>query len=109
MNKTVIEYIEQPDKDKEGLLIFGGVQNGLYHSERWRILKFQKEFMIAAYCGTMTSWVYNGTVVLTRSPWVNKDLAFRINDALIQNGYKAKDFCRPKILGCSIENLRVEL
>jgi len=109
VNKTVIEYIEQPDGDKEGLLIFGGYQNGLYHSERWRILKFDKQFMIAAYCGTMTSWVYNGAVVLTKNPRVNKDLAFRIREALVLNGFKTEDFCSPKILGCSIENLRVEL
>jgi len=109
VNKTVIEHIEQPDAEKEGLLIFGGVQNGLFHSERWRILEFDGEFMIAAYCGTMTSWVYNGTVVLTKNPHVNKDLAFRIREALLINGYKTEDFCSPKILGCSIENLRVEL
>ena len=109
VNKTVIEHIEQPDADKQGLLIFGGIQNGLFHSERWRILEFNSEFMIAAYCGTMTSWVYNGTVVLAKNPQVNKDLAFRIREALLINGYKTEDFCSPKILGCSIENLRVEL
>ena len=107
VNKTVIEHIEQPDPDKQGLLLFGGIQNGLFHSERWRVLEFNSEFMISAYCGTMTSWVYDGAVILTKDPYVSKDLAFKIRETLLTLGYKTEDFCSPKILGCSIENLRL--
>ena len=42
VNKTVIEHISQPDPSKEGLLILSGIQNGLFHSERWRVLAFEK-------------------------------------------------------------------
>ena len=45
-DKLVIEYISQPIKGEPGQLEFGGVQNGLWHSEQWRIVTFNKEFMI---------------------------------------------------------------
>ena len=46
VDKIVIEYIAQPVKNKPGLLELSGIQNGLWHSEQWRILNISDHFMI---------------------------------------------------------------
>jgi len=108
VNKTVIETITQPDPTKEGLLELSGIQNGLFHSERWRILAFSKDsHIIAAYCGTMTSWVYHGLVVLTKIPQPNQEVQDKISLDLNDLGVTRNTLCKPKIVGCTIENLRV--
>ena len=108
VNKSVIEHIEQPSPEEQGLLLLEGTQNGLYHSEQWRILELTKDFMISSYCGTMTSWVYRGAVVLVRSPHVDMDLAFRIREGLLLKGFRTEDFCSPKTLGCSLQDNRLK-
>ena len=51
MDKTVIEHISTPQETKQGFMEFSGVQNGLWHSEHWRVIHINKEFFIGESCG----------------------------------------------------------
>ena len=46
LDKTVKEEISQNLADKQGFLEMAGIQNGLYHSEEWRVLERNENFMI---------------------------------------------------------------
>ena len=51
VDKTVIEHIATPQETKQGFMEFSGVQNGLWHSENWRVIHINKEFFIGESCG----------------------------------------------------------
>ena len=46
MDKTVIEFIEMPLETKQGFMEFSGIQNGLWHSEHWRVVHITKDYII---------------------------------------------------------------
>ena len=46
LDKTVREEISQNLPDKQGYLQMTGIQNGLYHSEEWRVLERNDNFML---------------------------------------------------------------
>ena len=49
IDKSVIEEITQSNPDKQGFLQMSGVQNGLFHSEEWRVLEINRNFMISQF------------------------------------------------------------
>ena len=49
LDKTVIEYIEMPLETKQGFMEFSGIQNGLWHSEHWRVLDINKDYFIGKH------------------------------------------------------------
>ena len=69
---------------------------------------FQASYMIAAYCGSMTSWVYHGLVVLTEDSQPSQGVLNNISMDLNNLGVPRTQLCQPKIVGCTIENLRVQ-
>ena len=98
VSKRVVEFIEQNIEDEEGLLNLSGLQNGLMHEEKWRVVARNKSngWMIASYCGSMTSWKYRGLVVLAREGGVTDQMeqwvdSFRFNSTQL---------CRPKSRQC---------
>jgi len=105
-DKLVIEYISQPIKGEPGQLEFGGVQNGLWHSEQWRIVTFNKEFMIAEYCGTMKNWVYEGAIALVKDSQASQEVLNKIDVELGKNGFIVDKFCSPKYQSCT--NIRTD-
>ena len=46
LDKTVIEYIEIPLQRKQGFMEFSGIQNGLWHSEHWKVIDINKDYFI---------------------------------------------------------------
>ena len=46
LDKSVMEEITQSNPDKQGFLQMSGIQNGLFHSEEWRVLEINQNFMI---------------------------------------------------------------
>ena len=46
LDKKVREEITQNLPDKQGYLQMTGIQNGLYHSEEWRVLERNENFML---------------------------------------------------------------
>ena len=46
LDKTVREEISQNLPDKQGYLQMTGIQNGLYHSEEWRVIERNQNFML---------------------------------------------------------------
>ena len=46
LNKTVREEIYQNLPEKQGYLQMTGIQNGLYHSEEWRVIERNQNFML---------------------------------------------------------------
>ena len=46
VDKTVIEYIETPLETKQGFMEFSGTQNGLWHSEHWRVIQINNDYFI---------------------------------------------------------------
>ena len=46
VDKTVIEFIEMPLETKQGFMEFSGIQNGLWHSEHWRVVHINKDYII---------------------------------------------------------------
>ena len=46
LDKSVIEEISQNLPDKQGYLEMTGIQNGLFHSEEWRVLERNDNFML---------------------------------------------------------------
>ena len=58
VDRRVVEDIHQRDPDIQGVLALSGVQNGLFHEEEWRVLARKGDWLVASYCGTMTSWTY---------------------------------------------------
>ena len=46
VDKTVIEYIEMPLDTKQGFMEFSGIQNGLWHSEHWRVIQINNDYFI---------------------------------------------------------------
>jgi len=101
LDKTVIEYIEVPLETKQGFMEFSGIQNGLWHSEHWRVIEINKDYFIAEYCGSMKTWVYRGAVVFSRSSPVNAATLSDIELSLEQHGFSHKEFCSPKYQGCT--------
>jgi len=101
VQKRVIMYIQQPHTDKQGQLALSGIQNGLYHEEEWRVLARHGEWILASYCGSMTSWTYRGMVVFARSPGTSEDMITWLNES----GHSSDKFCTPKSLGCDTSNL----
>ena len=49
IDKSVLEEITQADQDKQGFLQMSGIQNGLFHSEEWRVLEINQNFMISQF------------------------------------------------------------
>ena len=49
IDKSVIEEITQSNPHKQGFLQMSGVQNGLFHSEEWRVLEINRNFMISQF------------------------------------------------------------
>ena len=47
LDKSVLEEITQDNQDKQGFLQMSGIQNGLFHSEEWRVLEINQNFMIS--------------------------------------------------------------
>jgi len=103
-DKTVLEDVHQNVPEKQGFLQLSGIQNGLFHSEEWRILERNKDFMIAEYCGTMKNWVYQGAVAFSRNSPVSEKEMLDIETGLGRHGFQSDQFCSPKYVGCS--NLR---
>ena len=56
MDKTVIEYIEMPLKTKQGFMEFSGIQNGLWHSEHWRVVHINKDYFIGEKQTEIFKW-----------------------------------------------------
>ena len=46
LDKSVIEEISQNLPEKQGYLEMTGIQNGLFHSEEWRVLERNDNFML---------------------------------------------------------------
>ena len=42
----MIEFIEMPLETKQGFMEFSGIQNGLWHSEHWRVVHINKDYII---------------------------------------------------------------
>ena len=49
LNKSVMEEITQSNPNKQGFLQMSGIQNGLFHSEEWRVLEINRNFMISQF------------------------------------------------------------
>ena len=49
LNKSVMEEITQSNPNKQGFLQMSGIQNGLFHSEEWRVLEIKQNFMIGQF------------------------------------------------------------
>ena len=47
VDKSVLEEIVQDNQHKQGFLQMSGIQNGLFHSEEWRVLEINQNFMIS--------------------------------------------------------------
>ena len=103
VSKRVVEFIEQNIEDEEGLLSLSGIQNGLMHEEKWRVVAMNKSngWMIASYCGSMTSWKYRGLVVLAREGGVTDQMEQWV-DSL---GFNSTELCKPKSQGCILKPL----
>ena len=46
LDKSVMEEIWQNLPEKQGYLQMTGIQNGLFHSEEWRIIERNDNFML---------------------------------------------------------------
>ena len=46
LDKSVREEISQNLPDKQGYLEMNGIQNGLFHSEEWRVMERDENFML---------------------------------------------------------------
>ena len=46
LDKSVVEEIWQNLPEKQGFLQMTGIQNGLFHSEEWRIMERNDNFML---------------------------------------------------------------
>ena len=49
LDKSVMEEITQENQKKQGFLQMSGIQNGLSHSEEWRVLEINQNFMISQF------------------------------------------------------------
>ena len=49
LDKSVTEEITQENQHKQGFLQMSGIQNGLFHSEEWRVLEINQNFMISQF------------------------------------------------------------
>ena len=49
MDKSVLEEIIQDNQDKQGFLQMSGIHDGLFHSEEWRVLEINQNFMIGQF------------------------------------------------------------
>ena len=49
LDKSVTEEITQENQKKQGFLQMSGIQNGLFHSEQWRVLEINQNFMISQF------------------------------------------------------------
>ena len=49
VDKSVLEEIMQDNQDKQGFLQMNGIHDGLFHSEEWRVLEINQNFMIGQY------------------------------------------------------------
>ena len=49
LDKSVTEEITQENHHKQGFLQMSGIQNGLFHSEEWRVLEINQNFMISQF------------------------------------------------------------
>ena len=47
VEKSVLEEIVQDNQDKQGFLQMSGIHDGLFHSEEWRVLEINQNFMIS--------------------------------------------------------------
>ena len=101
VSKRVVEFIEQNIEDEEGLLSLSGIQNGLMHEEEWRVVAENSEngWLVASYCGAMTSWRYRGLVVLARVGGVTDQMEQWV-DSL---GFNTTQLCKPKSQGCILQ------
>ena len=101
VSKRVVEFIEQKNNNEEGVLSLSGIQNGLMHEEEWRVLAENSDngWMVASYCGAMTSWRYRGLVVLARVGGVTDQMEQWV-DSL---GFNSTQLCKPKSQGCILQ------
>ena len=121
----MIEFIEMPLETKQGFMEFSGIQNGLWHSEHWRVVHINKDYIIgvqltyqsepmirsyaclnqilfpAEYCGSMKTWVYRGAIVLARASPASPAIISDIEISLEQHGFRQEQFCRPKYQDCT--------
>lgn len=101
LDKSVKEEISQNLPEKQGYLQMTGIQNGLFHSEEWRVMERNDNFMLAQYCGVMKNWVYQGAVAFSRNSPVSNEEMMQIETALGRHGYSPDNFCSPKYIGCN--------
>ena len=47
VDKSVVEEITQDNQDKQGFLQMSGLHDGLFHSEEWRVLEINQNFLIS--------------------------------------------------------------
>jgi len=101
VSKRVVEFIEQKNKNEEGVLSLSGIQNGLMHEEEWRVVAENtgNGWLVASYCGAMTSWRYRGLVVLARVGGVTDQMEQWV-DSL---GFNTTQLCKPKSQGCILQ------
>lgn len=101
VSKRVVELIEQKNKNEEGVLSLSGIQNGLMHEEEWRLVAVNSEndWLVASYCGAMTSWRYRGLVILARVGGVTDQMEQWV-DSL---GFNSTQLCKPKSQGCILQ------
>ena len=98
VDKRVVEYIEQREEARQGVLSLSGVQNGLHHEEEWRVVGRRGGWLVAEYCGSMTSWSYRGLVVLARAGGIPEDLP----PWLASLGLDPQLLCSPQSRGCAL-------
>lgn len=103
VDKRVVELIEQKNENEEGVLSLSGIQNGLMHEEEWRVVAVNRSngWLVASYCGAMTSWRYRGLVLLSRVGGVTDQMEQWV-DSL---GFNSIEFCKPKSKGCILKPL----
>ena len=101
VDKRVVEFIEQKDENEEGVLSLSGIQNGLMHEEEWRVVAVNRSngWLVASYCGAMTSWRYRGLVLLARVGGVTHQMEQWV-DSL---GFNSTELCKPKSQGCILQ------
>jgi len=101
VDKRVVEFIEQKNENEEGVLGLSGIQNGLMHEEEWRVVAEDKSnsWLVASYCGAMTSWTYRGLVLLARVGGVTHQMEQWV-DSL---GFNSTELCKPKSQGCILK------
>ena len=101
VDKRVVELIEQKNENEEGVLRLSGIQNGLMHEEEWRVVAANRSngWLVASYCGAMTSWTYRGLVLLSRVGGVTDQMEQWV-DSL---GFNSTELCKPKSQGCILK------